>query len=341
MENKIKIKMLSKSDIVKGQGVSSAFHEQVNLVKQSNKLIIKVNTSFKDADIVHHHTVNPSNYFKMFNKKYQHVAYVHVLAEKLEGSIKLNKLFYWIFKVYSHAFYKKADYLVVVNPMTVDNLLDYGIERERIFYIPNYVDSEQFFEVDQKLKKQYRKEYKIDDDAFVVLAVGQVLKGKGVFDFIRVAEMMPDVLFVWAGGFSFGMLSENYKELKEHYENPPANVKFLGIIEREAMNKVYNASDVLFMPSYNEMFPMTILEAINVNKPLVIRNLDLYKDILFEKYNYGENVDEFVEEINKLKFDREHFKKSQDLSKELNRYYSKENILKLWEEFYEMVYDKK
>ncbi len=339
MKKQIKIKMLSKSDIVKGQGVSSAFHEQTDLVKNSDKLEIKINESFNDADIIHYHTVNPGNYFKMFSKKYKHVAYVHVLAEKLEGSIKLSKPAYWVFKTYTHAFYKKADYLVVVNPDIVDNLLDYGIERDKIEYIPNFVDDKMFYQVDEEKRLDYRKKYNIKAEQFVVLSVGQVLKGKGVFDFIEVAKQMPDVTFVWAGGFSFGIMSEDYKELKDYYENPPANVKFLGIIDRDIINEVYNMADILFMPSFNEMFPMTILEAISTNKPLVLRNLDLYRDILFDKYNYGENIADFIKEIKKLKTDKKHFEKSQVLSKDLSNYYSKQYVLKLWENFYQKVYE--
>lgn len=340
MINKIKIRMLSKADLVKGQGVSSAYHEQVNLVKRSDKLEIRVNEKFKDADIIHHHTIDPFNYFTMFKKKYIHIAYVHVLAEKLEGSIKLNKFFYWIFKKYTHAFYKKADYLVVVNPMTTKILLDYGISKDKIVYIPNFVDNELFYEEDSK-KLEYRKKYEINPDSFTVLGVGQVLLGKGVLDFIEVAKRMPDVNFVWAGGFSFGRISDGYKQLRDHFENPPQNVKFLGIIERDKMNEVYNAADVLFMPSYNEMFPMTILEAVNTHKPLVLRNLELYNDILFRRYNYGENNDDFIKEIKKLKSDNTHFERSREDSKVLQDYYSRKQVLKLWEDFYQMVYYEK
>ena len=304
MTNKIKIRMLSKADLVKGQGVSSAYHEQVGLVSRSKLFEIKVNEKFKDADIIHHHTIDPYNFFTMFKNKYIHVVSVHVLAEKLEGSIKLNRFFYWIFKTYTHAFYKKADYLVVVNPMTTRSLLQYGISKEKIIYIPNYVENDFFYEVEDKLKNSYKTKYGIKENVFTVLGVGQVLLGKGVLDFFEVAKAMPDVNFVWAGGFSFGIISDGYKELKQHYENPPENVKFLGIINRDDMNEVYNASDILFMPSPNEMFPMAILEAVNTNKPLLLRNLEFYDDILFKKYNYGENVKDFIEQILNLEMIR-------------------------------------
>ena len=46
-------------------------------------------------------------------------------------------------------------------------------------------------------------------------------------------------------------------------------------------------ADLLLMPSYNELFPMSILEAVNSEKPVLLRDLDLYRGILFGKYLYG------------------------------------------------------
>lgn len=338
--SKIKIKMLSIADIVKGQGVSSAYHEQVNLVSQSDMLEIKVNESFKDADITHHHTVDPKNYFKMFNDDYIHVAYVHMLAEKLEGSIKLSPVTYKLFQKYTHSFYRKADYLVIVNPDTKKLLLSYGIPEDRIYYIPNYVSDEDFYEMNAEDKLKAKEKYEFSKERFTVLSVGQVLLGKGVRDFIASANDNPDIDYVWAGGFTFGPLTDGYKELKEYVENPPKNVRFIGIIDRKHMNEVYNAADILFMPSYNEMFPMTILEAVNTKKPLVIRSLELYEDILFDKYVKNDNLEQFNAEIRKLKDDEQYFEQSAERSLELSEYYSKEYVLSLWEKFYKEIVER-
>lgn len=341
MNKKIKVRMLSLSDIVKGQGVSSAFHEQVNLVSNSKMLEIKINQKFKDADIVHHHTVDPKNYFTMFKKKYSHVAYVHMLAEKLEGSIKLNPIIYKIFQKYTHSFYRKADHLVIVNPNTKELLLSYGIAEDKIHYIPNYVSEEQFFVVDEKMRDAYKDKYEFSKTKKTVLAVGQVLLGKGVEDFIKSAINNPSIDYVWAGGFSFGKLTDGYDQLKEYFDNPPKNVRFLGVVERDLMNEVYNAADILFMPSYNEMFPMTILEAINTNKPLVIRDLSLYEDILFDHYRPCAGLVDFDDEINQLVSDDQYFLNSVEKSIVLKNYYSKPYILNMWEEFYQHVVDQK
>lgn len=330
---KISINMLSSADKVAGQGVGSAYLEQVNLVREGAPELFDIYiNSRKKCDIVHVHTVDLWNYFRM--KKGVSVCYVHFLPDTLDGSIKLPKFAFNVFKKYVTKFYNKADHLVVVNPIFIDDLVKFGIDRSKITYIPNYVSREKFYKKDAS---DIRKKYNISDDAFVVLGVGQVQTRKGVMDFIDVANKMPDTTFVWCGGFSFGRITDGYEELKKIYENPPKNVIFTGIVPREEMNDMYNMADVLFMPSYNELFPMSILEAINSSKPLLLRDLDLYRDILFEKYLKGTNNDEFVSKLNDLKNDKELYDKYSKLSNEISEFYSKEHVLEIWKEFYQSI----
>lgn len=340
--NKILINMLSTADSTPGQGVGSAYLEQVNLVKNGASDIFDVRINSKDdADILHHHTINPNFYYRMFRTKGVNVSYVHFLPETLDGSIKLPSFAFKIFKKYVIAFYKKADYLVVVNPIFINPLVKYGIKKERIVYIPNFVSKEKFYKQTKKEINSTRKQYNIKNDAFVVLGVGQVQTRKGVIDFVEIAKKMPDVTFVWCGGFSFGKITDGYKELKEIYDNPPKNVIFTGIISRDEMNSMYNMSDVLFMPSYNELFPMSILEAVNTEKPILLRDLDLYEDILFKKYLKASNNNGFIKQIKELKNNKEVYKKATKDSIEISQFYSKENVLDQWIKFYTKIYNER
>lgn len=338
--NKIKVNMLSMASKVDGQGVGSAYLEQVELVKSSKKFEVLIN-SLKNADIIHCHTIEPQNYFRMKTNKGVNVAYCHFLPETLDGSINLPKQIFKLFKKYVVDFYKQADYLVVVNPIFIDDLVKHGLKKEKIKYIPNYVSKDQFFKKNKKEILKIRKKYNISDDKFVVLGVGQVQTRKGVLDFVEVAKKLPDIDFIWCGGFSFGAITDGYEELKKVYENPPKNVKFLGIIPRDEMNDIYNMADVLFMPSYNELFPMSILEAVNSEKPLLLRDLDLYHNILFDKYVSGKNNRDFVREIKNLRDDKVMYKSECQHSKEINEFYSKENVLKIWEDFYTNIVEEK
>ena len=289
---------------------------------------------------MHHHTIDPINYIKMKLTKGINVAYVHFLPDTLDGSIKLPKMFFGIFKKYVTKFYKNADYLVVVNPIFKKDLVEYGIDENKIIYIPNYVSKDKFYSKSKKEIKDIKKKYNIPEDKFVVLGVGQVQTRKGVKDFVEVAKQNPDLYFVWCGGFSFGKITDGYEELKAIWENPPKNVKFLGIIPREEMNDIYNTCDVLFMPSYNELFPMSILEAVNLNKPILLRDLELYEDILFHKYVMGKNNEEFSNNLKKLSENKEFYNEAENNSKYISNYYSKEHVSEIWKNFYLDIYNK-
>jgi len=333
---KIRIKMLSSADKVEGQGVGSAYLEQIALVNESNKLEIVKNK----PDIIHHHTINLNYYIKMKLSKVPNIAYVHFLPHTLDESIKLPKLIFNIFKKYVISFYNNADYLVVVNPIFIEDLQKYNIKKDKIIYIPNYVSKEKFFRKSKQEKISIRKKYNIDENKFVVMGAGQVQTRKGVKDFIEVAKKLPNIEFIWCGGFSFGKITDGYEELKKIIDCPPKNVKFLGIIPRNEMNDIYNMADLFFLPSYNELFPMTILETANTEIPILLRNLDLYKEILFDNYFKGNNNDEFIEIIKKISTDSKIYNLGSKNSKKINGFYSKKNVLKMWEDFYKKVYEK-
>lgn len=332
---KMRINMLSNADKVDGQGVGSAYLEQVSLIQNelSDYFDVVINDS-KPADIIHCHTILPEYLIKMKRNKGVNVAYVHFLPETLDGSIDLPKSALKVFKKYVTYFYNTADYLIVVNPIFINDLVRFGIAREKIYYIPNYVSKETFYLEDKMKTDEMRKKYNIGNNEFVVLGVGQVQTRKGVKDFIEVAKMLPHITFVWAGGFSFGKITDGYDELKALYDHPPVNVKFIGIIPRDEMNDIFNMADVLFMPSYNELFPMAILEAVNSQKPLLLRDLELYKDILFKKYLARNDNQSFADEIENLKNNEELYKKYQQYSYEISEYYSKEHVKEMWKTFY-------
>ena len=339
---KITINMLSSAEKVKGQGVGSAYLEQVSLLKEntSNIFEILINSN-KKTDIIHHHTIDLEHFFKMYMTDSINVAHIHFLPTTLDGSIKLPKLVFPIFKKYVISFYNSADYLVVVNPSFIPELVNNGINKEKIIYIPNYVSKDNFYIKGKKEVKEIRKKCGFKEDDFIVLGVGQVQMRKGIKDFIEVAIKTPNINYIWCGGFSFGKITDGYEELKEIYENPPNNVKFLGIVPREEMNDIYNMADILFVPSYNELFPMTILETVNIHKPLLLRDLELYKEILFDKYLKGNNNNEFINKIKTIKNDKKLYQKYSNYSKEISEFYSKENVLKKWISFYTKIYNEK
>lgn len=336
---KLTINMLHLVNQPEGQGVASATKEQIKLLKESTQDVFEITENKReDGDINHFHQIDPMLYLRIKNSNAISVMHVHFLPETLQGSIKVPKPIMELFKLYFLDYYKSADYLVVVNPIFIEPLTSFGITADRIKYIPNYVSKDDFYKQDDETILATKQKYNIDPNKFVVLGVGQVQTRKGVLDFIEVANQCPELQFVWAGGFSFGAITDGYKELKEVVENPPSNVIFTDIIPRDQMNSIFNIANCLFMPSYNELFPMAILEACNVHIPMLLRDLDLYHDILFDKYVVGNSNEEFIGQLKELSKREELFNTASNYSKELSEYYSKENVSSQWVEFYQSIY---
>lgn len=338
------INMLSSADKVKGQGVGSAYLEQVNLVQNGLDKEFKVIINKKiRTEIMHYHTIDLKHYLSvpLAKRKGVAVGYVHFLPETIEGSIKLPNFIKKLFYKYIISFYNSMDYLVTVNPNFIAKLSAYNIDKKKITYIPNFVSDEKFYKLSLEDKYIAKEKLKIAKDAFVVLGVGQIQTRKGVMDFIDIAKKMPEVQFVWAGGFSFGNITDGYKELKLEIERAPKNILFTGIVERDLMNDIYNVSNVLFMPSYNELFPMSILEAMNTYTPILLRDLELYEDILFDYYLKEHNNEGFIKAIEKLKNDSIYYKQAEEKAMRGHKFYSRENVLAMWKSFYEKVYEAK
>jgi len=334
------INMLSSADKVKGQGVLSAYIEQVNLVKNGLKdnYRVKVNSS-NLRGIVHYHTIDLKFFLSIpFSKLLgTSVAYVHFVPETIEESLKLPYVIKKIFYKYIIWFYKSVDHLVVVNPYFIDILKNYKIDEHKVTYIPNFVSEDSFYNYDKEKIDELKRTYDIPLDSFVILGVGQVQTRKGVMDFIEVAKKLPHVEFIWAGGFSFGPITDGYKDLRKVILNPPKNVKFLGIINRDKMNDVYNICDLMFLPSYNELFPMSILESMALKKPVLLRDLDIYHDILFDSYLSGKNIDDFIDIISSMEKKDEDYDAACTASWKCHEFYSKDYVLKMWKEFYDTI----
>ena len=329
---KIKIRVFSKATTVPGQGVGAAYVEQLNLIQQSKRLVV-LQPNEPRPDLVHIHTINFRYWLAMLFIKIPRVVYVHFLPSTLSSSIKLPRLFFAILKWYVKVFYRTASHLVVVNPIFIDPLIKMGIKKERIVFIPNYVDESKF--ATKVSNASIRKQWQFK--RFTVLGVGQVQHRKGVLDFIEVAKKLPAVDFVWAGGFSFKSMTAGYEELKKVMDNPPSNVRFLGIIPRDKMNELYHGCDLFFLPSFDELMPMSVLEAAVCDKPILLRDLELYQPVFFKHYLSAHDVDGFVKMIKQLSENKEMYQQSLDHPRWLKNYYRKEAILKQWEDFYQEV----
>lgn len=334
----ISINMMSQADTVQGHGVLSAHDEQVSLMKSltPNPFIITEN-QWISADVTHFHTINPSYYVwaEQSKRNGASVASVHFLPETVDNSLQLPKIARKTFYAYMISFYKRMDILVTVNPHFIEKLMDYKIPRERIECIPNFVSSKEFHPVSIEEKKTLRRKNNLPIDTFTVVCVGQLQRRKGFFDFMTIAELLPEVQFVWAGDFTFGQISDGYRHIKATVDKAPPNVRFTGLIPRERMSEIYNLADLMFLPSLEELLPMSLLEAMSCHIPILVRNLDEYQGMISDYATIGENNTDFINAITLLEQDPTFYQEATQKAINGSLRYSPESIGKQWISFYE------
>jgi len=332
----LKINMFSKADSVKGQGVGSAYNELMNLLatRLKDEFDVTVN-KYGRVDVTHYHTINPTYYLSTFLPgRGRKIGYVHFLPETLEGSLKIPQPFRSIFYKYVIAFYRRMDHIVVVNPTFIPKLVAYGIPAERVTYIPNFVSRKEFYPVDADRKAALRAQYHYDAKRFTVLGIGQIQERKGLFDFIKLARQNPEIQFIWAGGFSFGRMTDGYAELKKVVDDPPANLSFPGIVDRNKLVDYYNLADLFLLPSFNELFPMSVLEAFSTGTPVLLRDLDLYQAIIAGDYQPAKDYDEMNAQLQRLPHDPAALAHWHQQSLAAADRYSEEHLTEIWRKFY-------
>lgn len=333
----IRITMFSSADKIAGQGVGSAYLELINLLRKYHARELKVTVNrYNKTDISHYHTINPTFFLSTFfrNQFGKRIGYVHFLPSTLKGSIHFPRWIELMLYSYIIVFYKRMDHLVVVNPSFIEELEKYGIETNKISYIPNFVSKETFYPIEKARKKNMRDHLGVAESQFVVLGAGQIQERKGILDFIKLAKEMPEIQFIWVGGFSFGKITDGYDKFTELIKHCPENLRFPGIVKREDMCSFYNLADVFLLPSFDELFPMCILEAFSCDKPVILRDLDLYLPILKGYYEPASDRREMKKIINNMIADPDYYQSLVQKSIDGCKIYSEERLAKIWLSFY-------
>lgn len=333
----MKVNIISETAFsVKGHGVHTAFIECADMMKKIGLEV--VTNSGEQSDIVHVHTIGPYALIKCLRNRGRLVITAHVIPDSFVGSIVGAKFWLPAARTYLKYFYKLADAILAVSPDVKNELEKMGIDKKKIFFIPNSVNPEKF-KRDEKKRKQIREKLHIPNEAFIAMNTGQIQPRKGIASFIETARQLPNMTFVWIGGMPFKKLAADHVAMEKLMKNAPKNVIFPGIVPLEDMPSYYNAGDVLFFPSYQENFPFSILEAAASSLPIILRDIDIYKPIFGD--NYIKGTDEtFAKLLKKLHEDKNFYEDAVAKAKKIADQYSSTHIAKKVLEIYENITSK-
>lgn len=127
-----------------------------------------------------------------------------------------------------------------------------------ITIIPNGVDVRVFHPAIAENRRFLRQQFALRNDQPVMLFVGRFVEKKGVEVIRRLAELLPDWRFWMAG---FGPTDPDKWLLP--------NVHVLRNRKGQSLAELYQAADLLLIPSYGEGFPLVIQEAMACGLPIL------------------------------------------------------------------------
>jgi 1,2-diacylglycerol-3-alpha-glucose alpha-1,2-galactosyltransferase len=320
----MKIHVISETPfIMKATGVHTAFMDHVELLREKDDVEVVVNNE-GTGDVFHGHTYGL--YYIWKGRKYngRRVFTAHVIPDSIVGSLPFWQIFMPFIRFGLKIVYSYADVCIAISPMVEKAILETGA-KTKIVRIYNPVHTDTWKRTDEKRKKG-RHILGLSEDDFVVLGVGQLTGRKGVDDFLDVADAVPDLKFVWAGGRPFGGLTEGIKRIDERLKNAGKNFVNAGQVDLEIMPDIYAAADLMLFPSYQENCPLAPIEAAASGLPVIYRDIEEYKSLYINSYIKAGNTEEFISFTKRMAYDKEYYNEGLKVSEQLLTQFDKEII---------------
>lgn len=225
-------------------------------------------------DIIHLHEIyTVMHLWTAFIARIKHIPYLispqgtATLVNKT-GRLFRKKIFNIIF---GRFLYDNCAAFIVSSRIEKNSLTLLGIPENKVFLIPNGVDSALYRNIPDKFLS--RKRLGLNKNNFVLLFLGRIHPKKGIDLIIdalpKVLSIFKNVILLIVGP----MADKTYREylnkkitlLKLHDK-----VKFMNSVSGKNKLAVFSASDIFILPSFQEGLPVGALEAAASNLPLVL-----------------------------------------------------------------------
>ncbi len=166
-----------------------------------------------------------------------------------------------------------ADMVITVSNAMKSELIELGFPKEKIRVCYNGVDPDKYSpeQVDDSKRREIRERYGLTDKDEMILFIGRLVMVKGVDKLImaipHVLQKIPNAKFVIVGlGDMEGHLRNMVKGLKLE---DAVKFRFEFVSEEERIAH-YAACDLAVFPSLYEPFGIVALEAMSMEKPVVV-----------------------------------------------------------------------
>ena len=163
-----------------------------------------------------------------------------------------------------------ADRIVLLSRAHYENYLKYSVSKKlferKVLIIPNAIDSNVILDEKKQIERRLS-----------CIFVGRFEERKGIYDLLTVAEQLRDE------GIEFLIIGYGHLQNHEKYSNN--NVNMIGCVPNEDIFHYYDRCQIFFLPSYSEVFNISILEAMSRGLVLLTSDIPGTREIIKEGRN--------------------------------------------------------
>lgn len=187
----------------------------------------------------------------------------------------------WINKFHEKRALQKADGLLAVSQFTADTTNTVFGLQQKFTIIPNSIDTALFCRD------------KNNNDDHVILYFGSLIRKKGLlelpFIFNEVVAKSPQSRLLLVGRDVPDIISGNsstWQMMQELFtEQALANVSYLGSVPYQHIKKYISAATVCVFPTFAEALPVSWIEAMALQKPIVASNIGWANEVIDDGIN--------------------------------------------------------
>jgi glycosyltransferase involved in cell wall biosynthesis len=203
----------------------------------------------KQYDIIHFHEAELS--FPLFSFLIKKPKILHLHGIRVD--------FMERYHIYRMMFKRVTNYYIAITKEMKNDLIKLGICESRIFYLPNAIDTELFHPDNNKKEDN------------LILYLGRITPVKGLHILLySLRYIQRPVRLVIIGPVNDLKYYKNITKLIEKENQRGKNqVEYLGVVPLKEAIKFYQAATLFILPSYWEAFPMTLLEALACETPVI------------------------------------------------------------------------
>ena len=226
--------------------------------------------NLKLYDIIHMHTFRSyqnsivSEYAEQI--KIPYIIQAHGSVLPFFEKQKLKKMYDYVWGNRMLHFVSKV---IALTETEAEQYIKMGVPKNKIEIIPNGLDLSQFLHLPHK--GEFKLKYHIPEKDKMILFLGRIHRIKGIelliSAYYKILEEYPDTLLVIVGPDDdyLSILEDQITQLP-HQKKP----LFTGALYGHEKMAAYVDADVFVLPSWYEAFPMTLLEAMLCETPVII-----------------------------------------------------------------------